>query len=323
MIIIMTYSVTRTIKKGIHTRRAEKAAREAEKHHHQEVRAVEGNPGISDSSAAGTADALDVTSKMGEGDTSTAVGDIDLEVAGEDTLPPGKTHARSHYAGDSKHEDESGHETDGAGAMSVASMNEFSEPVDFVEGITNVNEGSHRTRAGTVPAVDADKSVQVLQDVAEEDLEFATMAPEVRQMIEKERKIQWKWWGVILLVWCILIFLLIGLGGKGTPSLLGVKSCGAAYWIVWAAAILLLALVSTITGLFLRRETTRKVQLNYPFARGDVVWTKKMSIIYLIASLFSGMFGGLIGTGGGEESSMLSTCWFCPDAYSAVSQEWS
>ncbi len=105
---------------------------------------------------------------------------------------------------------------------------------------------------------------------------------------------------IILLICDILIVLImIFLGGEGNASIIGVECGSTAYWLLWLSLFPFVILLTYLMARRARNRYVRKVQLGFPFLRGDVMWTTTSLIIYPFVSFSAGIAAGMIGVGGG------------------------
>merc|ERR1712173_390012 len=92
-------------------------------------------------------------------------------------------------------------------------------------------------------------------------------------IVTKEKGFDFSQWRLLFGVWVVVVALVFANGGKGAPSLVGIKYCGPAYWGVTAMAVLLLFAFSGYMATRLLKDTKNKIDCGYEFAEGDIQWT--------------------------------------------------
>jgi len=126
-------------------------------------------------------------------------------------------------------------------------------------------------------------------------------------------------WYLLIIVWLVTLFLIFVRGGKGVSSIFGVPTCGVLYWIVSVFSIFSLPGFSLVVLRRLIDESEHKRNCGYPFAEGDVVWTKSKGSRLALVTLIAGVIAGLIGIGGGMVvGPMLLELEFIPQVSSAL-----
>lgn len=127
-----------------------------------------------------------------------------------------------------------------------------------------------------------------------------TPPPKLKAQLE-ENETKTPWIKVLIQV-AILAMLTIHsllLGGKGGVSVINIRACSAPYWLLMAAIIPVLTLITLGVGVYLRKLEKKKVSSGFEFAVGDVHWTTKQIIIISLISLLGGIIASLLGLGGG------------------------
>ena len=76
-------------------------------------------------------------------------------------------------------------------------------------------------------------------------------------------------------------------------SSVGIKSCGAAYWVLWVLTFVLLGTIEFFIGVYLVRDYRKREQAGFKFLETDIKWDKRtVSRIPLLCSL-AGVGAGL------------------------------
>ncbi|TMW64887.1 hypothetical protein Poli38472_009054 [Pythium oligandrum] len=110
------------------------------------------------------------------------------------------------------------------------------------------------------------------------------------EILEREKHFSWTKQAVILV--CYL--------GIVTASILNkVVDCGGvAYWVILMIEIPWVAVFSVFTSMYLLKAHYRKEAVDYPFAEGDVRWTKKAVSWFPVGCGVAGIIAGMFGVGG-------------------------
>lgn len=135
-----------------------------------------------------------------------------------------------------------------------------------------------------------------------------------------EQKIPWRKLlycsGVILLITLHSIFL----GGKGGPSVVGIKTCSATYWVLM---VLLFPLLFGITW-YIARQLVQlyhlKRTVGFEFLNSDIEWTPKRTYITMAVAAVAGCLSALLGVGVGMlVNPLLLEMAVAPDCSAATS----
>lgn len=93
--------------------------------------------------------------------------------------------------------------------------------------------------------------------------------------------------------------LLIHIGSESLDSIAGVNRCEAGDYLLIAAQVVILFILGATNIFILQREYNIKVEHNYQFVKGDVVWNFTLIIVGFFVGLISssvGLSGGLLAT---------------------------
>lgn len=97
-----------------------------------------------------------------------------------------------------------------------------------------------------------------------------------------------------------LIILNLFLGSKSNKSIVGIKTCTPAYWLVYIAFIVICALATTYAIWLARSEQKLKIQYgNVNMTEHDIVLSRKNIAILVCVGFFGGLIAGACGLGGG------------------------
>ena len=106
----------------------------------------------------------------------------------------------------------------------------------------------------------------------------------------------------------------------GAESVVGISNCSLPFWFLTASTIALLAGVSISFGRTLSSAHTEKLSVGYCFVEGDIQWEGRNLYLYPFFSAFAGLFGGLLGIGGGMiMGPLLLELGMLPEASAATS----
>lgn len=104
---------------------------------------------------------------------------------------------------------------------------------------------------------------------------------------------------VLFLGLLLLLSLLRGGRSKTKPSFAGVTCGSTAYILLICSQFVLCILAAGVAMLWVRRQFIRKVQLNYPFVKGDVYYTNSRILMLPLATTLAGFLAGFLGVGAG------------------------
>jgi uncharacterized membrane protein YfcA len=103
----------------------------------------------------------------------------------------------------------------------------------------------------------------------------------------------------LLLLWMVLSFITLLLGGKGVDSIIGI-TCHSPWYVVLVAIQFLFTF--TFAGIFGRnlvKQHSMRVSVHYPFQPHDVLWDYSKLRYFSGMTFIAGLVAGLIGIGGG------------------------
>lgn len=88
-------------------------------------------------------------------------------------------------------------------------------------------------------------------------------------------------------------------GNKNVDSQIGVETCGAADWGLFAVFILVSLVLTFFISKLLRKEREEKVRCGYDFHESDIEFTSRNTVKLSVISVLTGMAGAALGIGGG------------------------
>lgn len=88
-------------------------------------------------------------------------------------------------------------------------------------------------------------------------------------------------------------------GSDHFPSLVGVESCSAIYWVVYFMYIPFGVLFTVIMAKKIRHEYEYRRAIGYPYKKSDIKWNNYIFIKFPIIGCISGCLSGMLGIGGG------------------------
>jgi uncharacterized membrane protein YfcA len=144
---------------------------------------------------------------------------------------------------------------------------------------------------------------------------------EVLALLEKEeQKIPfsklWMCFAILIVITVHSIFL----GGKGGPSVVGIRTCSALYWLLLWGMFPILGLLSWLIGRQLVSKYHLKRSHGFQFLHSDIEWTDKRTYITMVVALGAGTLSSLLGVGGGMlVNPLLLELGVAPDCTAATS----
>jgi uncharacterized membrane protein YfcA len=120
-----------------------------------------------------------------------------------------------------------------------------------------------------------------------------------RAIIEKEARTPWPTVLVLITCWIIIMLLSLFKGAHGAPSVVGVQSCSAWYWVLACLTFPIVFVMTAGVGYYLVAKHREKVECGYQFHEGDVHYTISNVIWYPAICVFAGIMASLLGIGGG------------------------
>jgi uncharacterized membrane protein YfcA len=97
----------------------------------------------------------------------------------------------------------------------------------------------------------------------------------------------------------VLIFLSLLRGNSNFDSIVGVKSCSPLSFVLLIMIILFYIGMTTVNIILIKKEYRIKVKHGYTFAEGDLQWTPKLLVQFIISAFAAGFVAGGVGLGGG------------------------
>lgn len=143
---------------------------------------------------------------------------------------------------------------------------------------------------------------------------------QLARLEQEERRIPFnKLWLCFAILAAVTIHSIF-LGGKGGPSVVGVRSCSPLYWVLLWGLFPILGLLSWLIARQLVAKYHVKRSLNFQFLNSDIEWTDKRTYVTMIISLCAGLLSSLLGVGGGMLiNPLLLELGVAPDCTAATS----
>ena len=138
--------------------------------------------------------------------------------------------------------------------------------------------------------------LEIIDEIAElvesQPQKTKSLAEKLIDMIEEETKQPWKTIGTLILCWSVILIIasIIRFG----------LTCGTAEHIaVNVVYIPALVVFTILVAVSLNKEYLRKVEVGYKFADGDLLYTKRNTMVWPSLFFISGLLASLLGIGGG------------------------
>jgi len=100
-----------------------------------------------------------------------------------------------------------------------------------------------------------------------------------------------------------LFFVLISIslfrGNSNMDSVIGIESCSAFDFVLMILLILFMVCMTASNIFLIKREHHLKVEHGYQFVDGDLHWTPKLLVQFMIGAVGAGLMAGTVGSGGG------------------------
>lgn len=140
-------------------------------------------------------------------------------------------------------------------------------------------------------------SDSILAKPASEDFE----SMELKRLLADERTFfpYFKFFGLACNWLLIFVLSLIRGGVHGTPSVIGISVCSAAYWFYYVLPIPLILGFVCIAVAYLLIKNNRKSQLGHKFMEGELKWDTKTLLIATNMCLLAGVSSSFLGIGAG------------------------
>lgn len=122
--------------------------------------------------------------------------------------------------------------------------------------------------------------------------------------------------GILILITLHSIFL----GGKGGPSVVGIKTCSATYWVLMVLLFpVLFGITWYIAGQLVKLYHFKRL-CGFQFLNSDIEWTEKRTYITMAVATGAGCLSSLLGVGGGMLiNPLLLEMGVAPDCTAATS----
>ena len=124
--------------------------------------------------------------------------------------------------------------------------------------------------------------------------------PDAADMLEEESHFPWHLFAGLVAMWSgVAAILMLRGGGAGQPSIVGVQCGSWQYWVLVAAAVVFLSLVSALVGVYTHRLYKRKASIQFPFLQTDLRWPVRDLVVWPLVSIGVGVAAGFAGISGG------------------------
>ena len=98
----------------------------------------------------------------------------------------------------------------------------------------------------------------------------------------------------------LLILMNLFLGSSTRPSLIGVKNCSSAYWVIYGLFIAACFVATAVAVIIAKKEQSLKQEFgNVNIVASDIILDKKTLITLLNLGFWGGLLSGALGLGGG------------------------
>lgn len=103
----------------------------------------------------------------------------------------------------------------------------------------------------------------------------------------------------LCLMFSILMFLNIMIGGGAFPSPWGIRCGSVAFWVVQVIMVAFLVASAWAAQTYLVNRHEMKEIVRFDYVHGDIKWDARSAIIYPALFICAGTFAGMFGIGGG------------------------
>jgi uncharacterized membrane protein YfcA len=104
----------------------------------------------------------------------------------------------------------------------------------------------------------------------------------------------------MFVLWLLIVIFNLLRGGRKSSSIIpNLRFCSNDYSYVTSLEFFVLAIFTFVFGKGVYAKSQRKINFGWTAGKGEVIWTKKRLIAYPALSLLAGIFGGMLGIGGG------------------------
>ena len=118
-------------------------------------------------------------------------------------------------------------------------------------------------------------------------------------LLRSEKKLTLRELGLFLFFWSVILIIALFRGGHGQASVVGIESCSAGSWILFALVPPFCIFSTLIICKKLLKDAEIRQQNGYEWLPGDILWEKRNLIKYPLYAFIGGTASGLIGVGGG------------------------
>jgi hypothetical protein len=88
-------------------------------------------------------------------------------------------------------------------------------------------------------------------------------------------------------------------GSKNMDSIVKIGRCSIGFYLLLAAQVAILLVLAIINIVLLKKEYNVKMEHDYQFVKGDIVWNTRSIIKFIIFAIVAGFISGAIGLSGG------------------------
>lgn len=118
-------------------------------------------------------------------------------------------------------------------------------------------------------------------------------SPALAELYEEEKTVPWRYVFLLAVMFSVVLACLL------SAKLSSVKCGSAIYWTIETTPIMLAVVLFVGLFTYIISAHRHKVELEYEFAEGDILWTHSMTLIAAFVCFVAGLFAGLFGVGGG------------------------
>ena len=122
----------------------------------------------------------------------------------------------------------------------------------------------------------------------------------LNDLIEGEKR-HFRLRNIIVVTIPVLSILIINFlrGSKTMNSIVGIKRCDAMDYVLLAFQAILLIALTFVNVYLLKKEYNLKLENDYQFVKGDMIWDQKTVIKFAIFGIIGGFISGAVGLSGG------------------------
>ncbi|OQS06739.1 hypothetical protein THRCLA_01235 [Thraustotheca clavata] len=111
--------------------------------------------------------------------------------------------------------------------------------------------------------------------------------------------IPWRDLTILFFAWLGLVLFSMLKGGHGTPSVIGLVCGSSMYWLLTIMSFPFFVAVTVVFGLKIAARHQVMQNYGYNYVKGDIIWTKRTTVLYPALCTVAGIAAGLLGIGGG------------------------